>query len=398
MNDVCTTSYSAVTRPAKRCRFLIGGMMAVAALAPIVHAQANLSTQGFGYPPGQISAAAQAVGGGTGELDPESALNPAAVGTIIRPTIHVEYDPEFRSVSTPDGTNHTTTIRFPMIVAGLPLTSRFVLGFSFTTLLDRTWESSQTGLSQVGDTLITSTQSFKSTGGIEDIQVAGGWTPFAGLHAGLGVHVYSGQNQITVQDQFPDTTVVKALEFTQNSTYSYVGTGISLGIEARPSPLFAVGGSFEVGGTLRVRRNDTLQSKANVPPRAGAGIQYDGLPGVTFSARAEWEGWSQMGGLGITGLDPHDGWDFGGGVEIVGPKVADRGVALRFGAQTRTLPFLADGALVRENDLAAGLGVPLGGQRAVVDLTLQRAYRTAPLGAGISEAAWLVNLGLTIRP
>ena len=46
-------------------------------LAGQVGAQGNLSTFGFGYPPGQLSARAQATGGGVGELDPASTLNPA---------------------------------------------------------------------------------------------------------------------------------------------------------------------------------------------------------------------------------------------------------------------------------------------------------------------------------
>jgi hypothetical protein len=53
--------------------------------------------------------------------------------------------------------------------------------------------------------------------------------------------------------------------------------------------------------------------------------------------------------------------------------------------------------MVRENDLSAGLGIPLGPQRAALDLTVQRALRTAPV-LGISEAAWMLSVGLTIRP
>jgi len=366
-------------------------------LAPAARAQGNLSTQGFGYPTGQLSTAVYASGGGLGEFDAQSALNPAAIASVARATLHIQYDPEFRSVSTPAGTDHTTTVRFPMLTAALPLASRFVLGLSFSTLLDRTWETTQTGPTAVGDTVVTSTTTFKSTGGIEDLQLAGGWTPLDWLQAGLGFHVYTGQNQIAVGRLFPDTTVVKVLPFSETSTYSYVGSGVSIGTQIRPSPNFALAASMEVGGTLRVRRNDTLQSKASIPPRAGGGVRYDGLPGVTLAAHAEWEGWSRMAGLGSPGLQARDAWDLGGGAEIVGPRVADRGLVLRLGAQTRTLPFLADGAVVRENDIAGGVGVPLGGPRSSLDLTLQRALRSAPV-TGFSEAAWMLSLGLTIRP
>lgn len=381
-----------------RCAsILLAALAALAGATGTAGAQGDLSSQGFGYPTGQLSTASLAGGGSLGEFDPESGLNPASVASLTHVMIHMQYDPEFRSVTTPSGTDHSTTFRFPSLAAGVPITSRFVLGLSFTTLLDQTWESSQTGLIPVGDTSIISTQTFKSNGGVEDLQLDAGWTPVPGLHAGLGLHVYSGQNQVAIEENFTDTESVKALPFVQTDVYSYVGTGVSVGVDAQPSPLFAIAASAELGGTLRVRRNDTLQTKSTVPSRAGVGIRYDGVAGLTLAARAEWEGWSEMTGVGLPGNSPHDGWDFGAGVEIVGPKVAERGVVLRAGAQTRTLPFTADGETVRENDLSAGLGIPLGVQRTALDLTVQRAFRTAPV-LGISEAAWMLSAGLTIHP
>jgi hypothetical protein len=312
--------------------------------------------------------------------------------------IHLQFDPEFRSVSTPSGTDHTTTMRFPMLSAGLPISSSVVLGLSFSRLLDRTGESTQSGLVAVGDTTIFSTQTFKVAGGIEDLQVDGAWTPVTGLRLGLGLHAYTGQNQISVQRLFPDTSVVKAVAYTESSTITYLGPGVSVGVDARPSSLFAIAASVAVGGSLRAHRNDTLLAKGSVPPRVGASVRYDGVAGLTLAVRGEWQGWSQMGNLASPSGAPHDAWDFGGGAEIVGPKVAERGVVLRVGAETRTLPFLADGAVVRENAITGGLGIPLGGlQRAAFDLAVRRALRTTPV-LGISEDAWMLSLGITVRP
>jgi hypothetical protein len=116
-----------------------------------------------------------------------------------------------------------------------------------------------------------------------------------------------------------------------------------------------------------------------------------------LAARAEWQGWSRMSGLGAAGFQGHDGWDFGGGVEVVGPRLGgDRGLLLRVGGQTRTLPFLASGSVVCENDVSGGLGIPVGNGRAAIDLSIQRAIRSAPVG--VSEGAWLLSVGLTVRP
>ena len=43
-------------------------------------AQGTLSTQGLGYPPGQLSTPASSMGGAIGEIDPFSPINPASLG------------------------------------------------------------------------------------------------------------------------------------------------------------------------------------------------------------------------------------------------------------------------------------------------------------------------------
>ncbi len=372
------------------------GLLAVPGSAA---AQGNLSTQGFGYPPGQLSTASLAVGGALAELDPLSAINPAALAGERRAAIHLQYAPELRTVSTPQGTEHTTTTRFPVISASLPLGARLALGLSFSTLLDRTWESAQTGPVAVGDTVLPSTETFKSTGGIEDIQVDAGWSATSWLHAGLGLHLFTGQNQITAARAFPDTTVIKPVPFSETATYNYFGTGISGGVTIRASPLFMLAGSARLGGQLRVRRGDTLQSKGTVPPRVGAAVQFSGVPGVSLAARADWEGWSHMSGLGSPALQPRDAWGYGIGADIVGPRVGtDRNLALRVGGQTRTLPFLADGAVVRENDISGGFGFPFSFDRASLDFTAVRAFRSASQPPGVSEGAWILSVGFTVRP
>jgi hypothetical protein len=59
------------------------------------------------------------------------------------------------------------------------------------------------------------------------------------------------------------------------------------------------------------------------------------------------------------------------------------------------LPAGYDGQAVRESSWNGGLGVPVAAGRAVIDLGLVRATRTAP---GVTETAWLVSLGVGIRP
>jgi len=400
-SDGCRTrgARNVVNGPSRRsCLRCAIGVIAVVGIAPTARAQGNLSTQGFGYPTGQMSTSTLGVGGSLAEFDPLSAVNPAALAAAGRITIHAQYDPEFRTVTTPQGADHTTTARFPLFSLGIPITTRFAVGVSFSTLLDRTWQSTQTGPTAVGDTSITSTENFTSKGGIEDIRATAAWNALSWLQAGVAFHVLTGQNQLTVERTFPDTTVVKALPFLQTTTYSYEGTAVSAGIILRPTKQFSLATSAELGGALRVRRSDTLQSKANAPSRIGAGIRYEGIPGVTIAAQGQYDEWSRMQGLGSSGLQAHDSWTWGAGVDVAGPRLGtDRNLQLRTGVQTRTLPFLANGTVVRENVVAAGVGLPFAFQRAVIDLTGQRAFRSASV-PGVSEAAWMLSVGLTIRP
>jgi hypothetical protein len=69
---------------------------------------------------------------------------------------------------------------------------------------------------------------------------------------------------------------------------------------------------------------------------------------------------------------------------------------LRLGALTHTLPFEADGALVRENAVSGGFGIPVRFDQATIDLAVQRAFRSASLD--VSESAWTLSVGLTVRP
>jgi hypothetical protein len=361
-----------------------------------VLAQGNLSTQGLGYPPGEVSTATIGAGGAFGETDPVSAINPAALASWGRAAIHFQYDPEFRTVSSSQGTDHATTARFPLLSAGVPIGSRFVIGLSLGTLLDRSWQTRQVSVIPVGDTQIVSGETFRSTGGIEDVRLALGWKASSWFHFGVGLHALTGRNQIQVTRDFPDTTVVKTQPYSDTSTYNFSGVAGSAGIDVRPSPLWDIAASMRAGGALRAYRRDTLQSSANVPPRAGASVRYTGISGLSLAVRGDWEGWSKLDGLGSPAANATDSWEWSVGAEVVGPKVGSQPMLLRLGAFTHTLPFEAEGALVRENAVSGGIGIPVRFDQATIDLALQRAFRSASID--VSESAWTLSLGLTVRP
>src|SRR5687768_17851216 len=84
-------------------------------------AQGTLSTQGLGYPPGQLSTQAKTMGGAIGEADPLSPLNPAATGLLPTAILMMQAEPEYRVVHVGNQTQRTSVSRFPVFLGALPL-------------------------------------------------------------------------------------------------------------------------------------------------------------------------------------------------------------------------------------------------------------------------------------
>lgn len=371
---------------------LLGVAVAALAAAP-ARAQGTVSTQGFGYPPGQISAGAAALGGGPAETDAQSALNPAALAGWVRPGVYVEYAPEFRSVDANGQNDHTTTSRFPLLGGAIMLGNRLTVGVSVSTLLDRTWETTRSGFDQLAVDSVPFTEDFKVAGAINDVKAGASFAVLNSLWIGVAADVFSGDNNLTITRSSQDTTVQT---FAQTARLSYSGNGASAGIMWQPGGQVAIGVSGRIGGRLTSYRNDTVLTRATAPKRAGAGITFTGLPGLVLAFHTDWEGWSSMNGLGQPGLQITNTWDYGGGAEIKGPVALAGPIAIRLGYRHRGLPFLVDSSKIMEKSYSAGLGFLLAQGRSRVDFTLVRATRNGL--PGVTEHAWTAEFGITVRP
>ncbi len=360
---------------------------------PVAAAQGALSTQGFGYPPGQLSSRAAAMGGAVAETDPLSPINPAALAGWLRSGVYVQYAPEYRSVRASGREDNTMTVRFPVLEGALTIGDRAALGVSASTLLDRTWQTERTGYDHFpsGDS-IPFTEDFQSAGAINDIRGAVAVGVLRSLWIGVAGHLFSGDNQLRITRSSPDTTFSN---FLQSSSISYSGVGVSGGLAWQPIPVLTIGISGRVGGRVTSYRNDTTLTRATIPKRVGGGVEF-AVPGLAIAARADWEGWSSLASLGNPGLGVTDAWDYGIGLEARGPTLAGAALPVRVGFRRRTLPFTVDGARVRENTFSLGLGVPISQGRSRLDIGLERAGRGTV--AGISEHAWILDVGFMIRP
>lgn len=362
-------------------------------------AQGTLSTQGFGYPPGEFSSRALATGGGLAQLDPQSVLNPASVSTAGDPLLFLQYDPEFRRISSGGVTQKTRTSRFPLVVASVPVWGKATLAASVSTLLDRSWQTETTREQLVAGDLATVTERVRSIGAINDVRLAAGWAPNAFLQIGIAGHVFTGQNRLFFNQTFPDS--LRFLPIDQTSSLNYTGLAVSGGVILHPSSVLAVAFSGRKGGELKARAGDTIVSTARIPNRFGGAIAYGGISGANISFQVDRELWSSINGLGSDEARAVDAWDFGGGIEGAGPRLLERIVLVRLGARYRTLPFVAAGSEVRELSFAGGFGMQFSRNRAAFDVTLQHASRS-PAGSSalddIKERAYTLSFGLRVRP
>ncbi|HET7623109.1 MAG TPA: hypothetical protein VFK39_14485 [Gemmatimonadaceae bacterium] len=356
-------------------------------------AQGTLSTQGFGYPPGQLSTRAASMGGGLAETDPLSPINPAAISEWIRSGLYVQYSPEYRSVNTASGSDHTMTVRFPVMMGAVNAGDRVVIGLSTSTLLDRTWETSRTGYTHSGSDSVQFLEDFASAGAINDIRLGVAFAITPSLWIGAGGHIFSGDDRLKIRRVSTETT---STPFVQQSRLSYSGTGLSGGVTWRPMPGLTLGASGRVGGDIKTFRNDTSLTRATVPSRWGVGASFTGVSGLLVTARADWEGWSSIGDLGRPGLGVTDAWDMGGGVELTGPLFFGLAFPLRAGFRHRTLPFTVNGTEIVENSFTFGAGIPIAGGRSRIDLGAERANRGSV--GGVTEKAWILSAGFMVRP
>ncbi|HEU4640927.1 MAG TPA: hypothetical protein VFS44_00640 [Gemmatimonadaceae bacterium] len=367
----------------------------LALAAGTARAQGTLSTQGFGYPPGESSTRSASMGGALSETDALSPFNPAALANWGRSGVYLQYSPEYRRVSGESGQDKTMTARFPLAEGALTVGRRGVVGISAAGYLDRTWETSRTGYDHFGSGADSTqfTESFQSSGAINDIRLAGAYAISRSLWIGAGAHVFTGDNRLAVTRTFPDTTFSS---FSEQSTISYTGTGVSAGIVWQPVSAFTIGVSGRSGGTIKSFRNDTTLSRARVPKRAGVGIAFTGIPGFALAASAEWQGWSSLAPLGNEGLGVTDAWDVGVGAEVRGPAVFGTQLPLRIGYRRRTLPFTVESTNVRENTFSFGAGLPIARGASRIDVGVERANRGS--AAGVSEHAWILSFGFMVRP
>jgi hypothetical protein len=362
-------------------------------VAPTVRAQGNLSQQGLGFPPGQFSTRALGTAGAIGEVDPLSPINPAALSSVFNTVLSAQAEPEFRSVSTPSSTDKTTTARFTLFGAVIPIGTRWVIGAGSSTLLDRTWTTTSTSVLQIGTDTVTSSFTTGSDGAINDLRVAASWTPAVWLRLGLGGHAYSGSNLVFQGRTFANPSFAN---FSDTTQFGVGGEALSAGMELVAPKIGIATISYRKGGSIKTEHIDTTVASARIPDRVGFSLVYTGVTGAQIAARTAYSKWSSLQGLVADGSQANSSWDTSIGAEVTGPRFGSNPFMLRAGTRFRDLPFSAAGNVVHEQSYNFGTGTLFAGGRMGADLALLYSRRKADLT--VSERAWTLSLGFSVRP
>jgi hypothetical protein len=372
----------------------IGVVAASLLVSGVLPAQSTISVQGFGYPTSGLSTRSLAAGGATGEIDPLSVSNPAILASFTGAMLYFQADPEYRTLRVGTASERATIARYPIVAASYPLSATWTAGLSASNLLDRSFETTTRGTTKVADSILNVTNSFKSDGAIADVRLGFAWSAQRWLKLGFGAHAITGDNRVRSTQVFDDSTRFSRLSDT--ATVGYTGSAYSAGFEVQTPGDLSIAGSYRRGGPMSVKRGDTTISNAHVPDHMAMSVAYLGIRGSALAVRTSKDTWSRMAGLGSPTLKISDGWDTGIGADVLGPRFGERTVNLRAGYRWRTLPFGLSSTNVDEKTASVGLGTFAARGRAAFDFALLRSTRSA--GASLSENAWTLSFGLTVRP
>lgn len=386
-----------MSNSALRAMALIGLLMGGGPL----RAQGAVSLQGFGYPPGQLTARAASTGGALSEFDHAGPTNPASLLNWGVAGAYVQYSPERRSTRVGDNKVATTVARFPVISIGLPAGPRYAFGLTSSTLLERNFSTTTSVRQLVRSDSVTTTSAVTARGGINEVRFGGAMQVKRWLRVGTGIHIVTGENRVgIVRSIVPDTgtrrDTVAFSPISEQSTATFSGTGLSLGVEVSPRTNLSFAGSARLGFRMNAELNDSTRRRGDVPNRAGVAVRWE-VGGTNLAARYDWQGWSSMAGLGATTGGVFDTREYGIGAELPGPKIRGGQILFRLGARNRDLPFGIGGQQPTESILGGGLGFPLAFGRAQLDVGLDRAQRKVSSLPNVKETGMILSFGFRLR-
>ena len=360
-------------------------------------AQASqFGVRGLGMPGRPISARAAGAGGAFAIFDPQSSLNPAALGGLAALTAGFDALQDFRHVENPAGSGSLRDTRFPHLDVAGPVGKRpAVVGLSFSNYTARDFTLVTSDTLTIRDVPVPVSDTLDSRGGLSDLRAAGAYRLGNDWVLGGAFHVITGSTRLSSRRTFDDPAYRPAR---QRSELSYAGVGFSLGAVRHFGQAFSVGATIRSDGHVKVDRDSAQVARIDLPYTFGLGLRWRPQPKLDLAGQAVMRTWSgansdlmAQGGLGSDNtLELAVGGEYTPDLRRPGRR------PLRFGFRYGTLPFpVIAGEQPHELGVSIGSGIRFAQDRAGIDLGLEHVWRSA---GDFSERSFLVNIGVTVRP
>ena len=378
-------------------RRLSTALLGLLVAAPLAAQSSQFGVRGLGLPLRPISVRATALGGGFSLFDAESALNPASIGQVVFLTANFQTVQSWRNSVSPAGSARARDNRYPGVfvagpIGGTPLS----ISLSASGFTDRNFILASRDTLLIRGQPIEAFDTLSSQGGLSDLRAALAWRQSRAIHWGVGVHMITGSNRIVSHRAFTDSTYSGVSE---RFTYSYLGFGVSAGVVARLGKYVTLAGLVRADDRVRVELDTAALGNAKLPLTVSGGARVQLGDRVLLAGSGLYRNWSRssadlvrLGGVGSVNTT-----EFSAGIEyLTDPKRLSHR-PLRLGVRYATLPFpFKLGAKTSETAISFGTSFRFVAERAGFDVALQRVWRKG--GAGFTEKATLLSLGVSVRP
>ncbi len=357
----------------------------------------QFGVRGLGLPLRPLSVRAVGAGGAFGLFDPDSGLNPASFGQTGFLTASFSTVQSWRHSVSPSGNASVQDNRFPGIVVAAPVGgTHFAIALSATGYTDRNFELASRDTLLLRGAPVETFDTLVSHGGMSDLRAALAWRQSKSVQWGVGLHLLTGSNRMISHRNFADTAYAAAAE---QFTISYLGYGVSGGVVARLGSMLTLAGMVRADHRLTVERDSVPFGDTRLPLTVSGGARLQLGPRALVAGSVLFRNWSvsnadlvAQGGIGSVNTTEYDA-----GIEYLTDPKRGQHFPIRLGFHHATLPFpLRAGDAGSETGISFGTGRRFVGDRAGVDLALERIWRKG--GAGFSERATLLTFGISVRP
>jgi hypothetical protein len=371
-------------------------LILLALLPEVSSAQSSqFGVRGLGFPGRGLAVRAAGSSGAFGLFDPESNLNPAALGAVPTLTSVFILTQSFRHTENPAGTASLRDTRFPLLSVAGPVRSAAAFGISYSNYTSRDFTVATEGTLDLRGVPVGVTDSFSSRGGLNDFRLAGAYRVHDRWTFGAGFHVITGSNRLESRRVFSDPSFLSSV---QRSEVSFAGVGLSAGVIRQLGTRVAIAALVRTDGHVNVDRDSARVATVDLPYSFGLGIRLQPVGPLELGVHTIVRSWSgansdllQQGGTGAQNT-----FEVAAGAQYTSDPKRPYRRPIRLGARYATLPFpLLPGEQGHELGVSLGTGMRFAQQRAGIDLALEHLWRSE---GPYSERAFLVSLGVSLRP